>query len=67
MSLLGEVGAHKFYLGEQTGLAVLMLVLTLLGFVFLLPLIATCIWALVDLIRLLVMSDAEFDAKYNNR
>ncbi len=44
-----------------------MLVLTLLGFVFLLPLIATCIWALVDLIRLLVMSDAEFDAKYNNR
>ena len=43
------------------------LVLTLLGFVFLLPLIATCIWALVDLIRLLVMSDAEFDAKYNNR
>lgn len=64
---LGEVGAHKFYLGEQTGLAVLMLVLTLLGFVFLLPLIATCIWALVDLIRLLVMSDAEFDAKYNNR
>lgn len=64
---LGEVGAHKFYLGEQTGLAVLMLVLTLLGFVFLLPLIATCIWALVDLVRLLVMSDAEFDAKYNNR
>ena len=44
-----------------------MLVLTLLGFVFLLPLIVTCIWALVDLIRLLVMSDAEFDAKYNNR
>ena len=52
---LGGLGVHQFYLG-RTGMGVLYL---LTG--------GVCgILALVDFIRFLVMSDAEFDVKYNS-
>lgn len=51
---LGGLGAHKFYLG-QTGQGVLFLLTAgLLG-----------IGSLVNFIQLLVKSNEEFDARYN--
>lgn len=51
---LGGLGAHKFYLG-QTGQGVLFLLTAgLLG-----------IGSLVNFIQLLVKSDEEFNARYN--
>lgn len=50
----GSLGFHRFYLGKVgTGL----LMLFTLGFFG--------IWAFIDFIVLLVMSDEKFDAKYN--
>ena len=56
---VGIFGIHRFYLGRN-GSAVLMLVLsaTIVG------LIVTGIWAFIDTIRYLVMSDAEFEQRY---
>lgn len=56
---LGALGIHRFYLG-RTGSAITMLVLTctLVGMAI------TGIWALVDTIRYLMMSDREFAARY---
>jgi TM2 domain-containing membrane protein YozV len=55
--LLGGFGVHKFYLG-QTGLGVVYL----LFFWTLIPALV----AFVEGIIYLTMSDADFDAKYNN-
>jgi TM2 domain-containing membrane protein YozV len=57
---LGVFGAHRFYLG-RTGSAVLMLVLTCTLF----GMAITGIWALVDFVRFLAMSNGEFDDRYN--
>lgn len=55
----GIFGIHRFYLGRNdTGVLMLVLSITLVG------LIVTGIWALVDTIRYLVMSDAEFAQRY---
>lgn len=43
-----------------------MLVIGLVGLIFLLPLLFTGIWSLVDIIRILCMDSAEFDARYNS-
>ena len=51
---LGNLGAHKFYLG-QTGMGILFLFT--LGFMG--------IGTLVNFIQLLLKSDADFDARYN--
>ena len=55
----GVLGIHRFYLGRN-GSGVLMLVLsaTIVG------LLVTGIWAIVDTIRYLIMSDAEFAHRY---
>lgn len=53
---LGGIGAHRFYLG-QTGLGLLYLVFF---WTFIPGLIA-----IIDIICFLVMSDEEFDQKYN--
>lgn len=56
---LGFLGVHRFYLG-RTGSAIVMIVLsaTIVG------LAVTGIWAFVDMIRYLIMSDAEFARRY---
>ncbi len=51
---LGGLGIHRFYL-RQTGM----------GILYLLTAGIVGIGALVDFIRLLIMSDADFNAKYN--
>ncbi|MBC9031624.1 TM2 domain-containing protein [Sphingomonas sp. JC676] len=55
----GVLGIHRFYLGRN-GTAVVMLVIsaTIVG------LLVTSVWAFVDMIRYLIMSDAEFAHRY---
>ncbi|MBN8816738.1 MAG: TM2 domain-containing protein [Sphingomonas sp.] len=56
---LGVFGVHRFYLGRTgSGVVMLVLTLTLVGAFF------SAVWAFVDFIRYLVMSDAEFSARY---
>lgn len=56
---IGTLGIHRFYLGRTgSGLAMLILSITVVG------LLATGPWALIDMIRYLLMSDAEFAARY---
>jgi len=68
---LGGLGVHRFYLGD-TSLGVTMLAITLISFVLtfviigFFGLLAMGIWAFVDFIRYLVMSDGEFNARYNS-
>ncbi len=57
--LLGPLGVHRFYLG-RVGTGILMLVLSCTFF----GLIVTVPWALIDMIRYLMMSDREFAARY---
>jgi TM2 domain-containing membrane protein YozV len=56
---LGTLGIHRFYLG-RTGSGIVMLVLTLT----VVGILVTGIWAFVDTIRYLIMSDAEFEHRY---
>ena len=56
---LGIFGIHRFYLG-RTGSGVVMLLLTLTFF----GMAVTGIWAFVDFIRYLVMSDRDFARRY---
>jgi TM2 domain-containing membrane protein YozV len=56
---LGVLGVHRFYLGRNgSGVVMIVLSITLVG------LIVTSIWAFVDMIRYIVMSDAEFAQRY---
>ena len=57
--VLGPLGIHRFYLGRTgSGIAMLVLTCTLVGLIISAP------WALIDMIRYLVMSDREFAARY---
>ncbi len=57
--LLGTLGIHRFYLGRTgSGIAMLILTCTVVG------LLVTGIWAFVDMIRYLLMSDREFAYRY---
>ncbi|HEY0084748.1 MAG TPA: TM2 domain-containing protein [Allosphingosinicella sp.] len=56
---LGPLGIHRFYLG-RTGSGIVMLVLTCT----IVGLLVTGIWAFVDFIRYLIMSDREFAERY---
>lgn len=56
---IGTLGIHRFYLGRTaSGVVMLVLTLTVVGLLF------TGLWALVDAVRLLMMSDAEFAGRY---
>ena len=57
--VLGTLGIHRFYLG-RTGSGIVMLVLTCT----VVGLLLTGIWAFVDMIRYLLMSDREFASRY---
>jgi TM2 domain-containing membrane protein YozV len=59
---LGVLGIHRFYLG-RTGSAIVMLVLTCT----LVGMLVTGVWAFVDMIRYLIMSDEEFAERYARR
>ncbi|SVD64417.1 uncharacterized protein METZ01_LOCUS417271 [marine metagenome] len=54
---LGWVGAHKFYLG-QTSAGVLYLIFSFTGIPFVI--------SFVELIILIIMSEDEFNGRYNN-
>ena len=57
--LVGTLGIHRFYLGRTgSGIAMLVLTCTLVGLLITVP------WALIDMIRYMVMSDEEFAARY---
>lgn len=55
----GPLGIHRFYLGRVgSGVAMLVLSCTVIGLLVSVP------WALIDMVRYLIMSDAEFAARY---
>ena len=57
--LLGPLGVHRFYTGRTgSGIAMIVLSFTLVGLLISMP------WALIDMIRYLVMSDREFAERY---
>ena len=57
--VIGTLGIHRFYLGRtDSGIIMLVLSITVIGLVISAP------WALIDMIRYLMMSDEEFAARY---
>lgn len=62
--LLGTLGIHWFYLGKSGRGLTYLLVSVLLCWTFIAPLVIGII-AFVEGILFLLMSDAEFNAKYN--
>lgn len=63
LCLLGMFGVHRFYLG-YTGIAIIQLVLTILGFILIIPLIATFIWVVIDFVRILTGNLQPKDGSY---
>lgn len=56
---LGVFGVHRFYLGRiGSGIVMLLLTCTILG------LLVTGVWALVDTLRYLFMTDRDFARRY---
>jgi TM2 domain-containing membrane protein YozV len=59
---LGTLGIHRFYLGRNgTGVLMIVISITIIG------LVVTGLWALIDTVRYLIMSDAEFEHRYARR
>lgn len=60
--LVGPLGIHRFYLGRVgSGIAMLLLSCTVIGLIVSVP------WALIDMVRYLLMSDREFAERYARR
>ena len=63
---LGMFGAHKFYLGDN-GMGILYIIITLFGWIlFFIPTLILYIAVIIEFILLLVMTESDFDVKYNN-
>lgn len=62
--LLNCLGIHHFYLGS-TMAGVILLAVSIVSCGFLAPICS--IVGIVEGVMLLIMSDADFDARYNNR
>mgnify|MGYP002527944412 CR=1 FL=1 len=68
--LLGGLGIHAFYLGENSK-GITYLVATIIGwvtsifFIGLIPCFIIGVLCLIDGIKLLTMTDEDFNAKYN--
>lgn len=57
---LGLLGIHKFYLNQnKRGLLILILTLTGIGLIISIP------WVITDFLKLILMSDQEFNKKFN--
>jgi TM2 domain-containing membrane protein YozV len=57
--LLGPSGIHRFYLGRfGSGVAMLLLSVSIVGLLVSVP------WALIDMIRYLIMTDRDFAERY---
>lgn len=57
--LVGPLGIHRFYLGRVgSGVVMLILTCTVIGAALSVP------WAIIDMIRYLVMPEREFAARY---
>lgn len=62
---LGMFGIHKFYLKQNTA-GIIYLVTTLVGWILVIPIIVLSIVVLVDFVMILVMSEEDFNKKYNS-
>jgi len=68
---LGNLGIHKFYLGEKNA-GLTYLICTLVGwltcilFIGLIPIFVVAILSFIDAVKLLLMEDSEFNKRYNN-
>lgn len=57
---LGPLGVHRFYTGRRgSAIAMLVLSLTMVGLIISAP------WALIDMVRYLLMSEREFAERYD--
>lgn len=56
---LGCWGIHRFYVGDKKN-GLIMAIIGVVGLFAWIPLLVTGVWALVDLIKYLSMSDADF-------
>jgi len=57
--VFGPLGIHRFYTGRTgSGIAMLILSCTVVGLIISVP------WAWIDMIRYIVMGEAEFDHRY---
>lgn len=60
--LVGPLGIHRFYTGRVgTGIVMLLLSCTVIGFLLTVP------WALIDMVRYLVMTEGDFAERYSKR
>lgn len=60
--VIGPLGIHRFYLGRTgSGIAMLVLTCTIVGMIISVP------WALIDVVRYLIMSDEDFAERYARR
>lgn len=60
--LVGPLGIHRFYVGRVgSGIAMLLLSFSVIGLLVSVP------WALIDMIRYLIMSNGEFAERYARR
>ena len=61
---LGLIGIHQFYLGDNKK-GVIYLLIGLFGWILIVPPFILAIIVLIESIKLFIMSEEEFNSKYN--